>query len=371
MLKVLFLTNNLGGGGAERVLVNLVNRMSEDGYDITLRLLTNQGSNREKLSNKVHLEYLFRRYYRGLSYLYLLPHKWIYEKVAHGEYDVIVVYLHGVLTRIVSYAPKAQKTIAYLHANMEVSPFIMSFRNQAAIQKCFNEYNRIVSVSKDVKESFVRVSGINDDRLVVKYNTFNTEAIKRSSSDIIPQNIEHDRIVLCSVGKLEEVKGYLRLLKIVFRLIQEGYKIRLMIVGEGPERDTLESYIQETGLEKYITLVGFDVNPYKYIAKSDLFVGSSYTEGFSSVVAESLILGVPVITTDCAGMREMLGNQNEYGVITENNDEALYLGIKQMITDKEKLKYYTNQARKRGSFFSEDSTVHAVENMIEEVVNEQ
>ena len=111
--------------------------------------------------------------------------------------------------------------------------------------------------------------------------------------------------------------------------------VQLTIVGGGSLKEELQAYINDNELREYATLIGFDVNPYKYVAKSDLFVCSSYSEGFSSVVAESLFLGVPVVTTDCAGMRELLGSNNEFGVIVSNDEEGLYKGISNMVENPE------------------------------------
>ncbi|MBQ8868895.1 MAG: glycosyltransferase [Oscillospiraceae bacterium] len=354
------------------MLVNLANCMADDEYDITLRVLTNTGENRKNLSNKVKYEYVFKKNFKGINYLHLLPRKWIYKKVAHGCFDVIVVYLHGVLTKIVSYAPKAQKTVAYLHANMEKSPFIKSFKDKSAIQNCFKSYDRIVSVSREVQNSFTQASGINDKRLVVKYNTFDVDKIKALACE--PINIkfaEKHGISICTVGKLETVKGHKRLLSVMKRLITNGMAAQLTIVGDGPLKSELQEYINDNNLHNYVSLVGFDTNPYKYVAKSDLFVCSSFSEGFSSVVAESLILGVPVVTTDCAGMREMLGDNNEYGAVVNNDEDSLYQGIFDMIANSDKLEHYRKAAQQRGKFFEPQQTVGAVEKMLEEILNEQ
>ena len=368
-MNVLFLAINLGGGGAERVLVNLANHMAGDGYGVTVRVLANTetGSNVGRLSPKVKYESVFRKSFRGMNYLYLLPHRWIYNKVAYGDFDVIVVYLHGVLTKIVSYAPKEQKTVAYLHANMQQSPFMKSFKNRNAIEKCFSGYSRIVSVSEDVQRSFIKASGIDDSRLMVIYNTFDVPGILQKSKEPIAV-IKH-QFHLCSVGKLEDCKGYPRLARIIKRLCDENFDVHLTLVGDGPERKEIEAFIEANHLGDRISLAGFDSNPYKYIANSDLFVCSSFTEGFSSVVAESLILGVPVITTDCAGMQEMLG-KNEYGIITENSEEALYEGLKRLLSEPEMLAYYKKKAQERASFFSPAQTVGAVEQMLETVAKE-
>lgn len=134
-VKILFLINNLAGGGAERVLVNLVNRLDPTRYEVTLRTLFNEGDNRKRLKPSVKYESVFEKSFRGVNVLGLLPGRFVYNLVAHGEFDVIVVYLHGVLTRIVSHAPEDQQTIAYLHADMKNSPFMKSFGSQKKIQE--------------------------------------------------------------------------------------------------------------------------------------------------------------------------------------------------------------------------------------------
>ena len=108
-------------------------------------------------------------------------------------------------------------------------------------------------------------------------------------------------------------------------------------------------------------------NPYPFIKNSDLFVCASLSEGFSTAATEALILGVPVCTVDVSGMREMLGDNNEFGIITENNEEALYNGIVHLLDHPDLLLHYKKQAQIRGKSFSTESTVKAVETMLTEV----
>lgn len=89
-----------------------------------------------------------------------------------------------------------------------------------------------------------------------------------------------------------------------------------------------------------ITLLGYQTNPYKYVSKCDLFVCASFAEGFSTAATEALIVGTPVCTVEVSGMKEMLGEHNEWGVVTENSEEALYQGIKDLLDHPDKLAYY-------------------------------
>ncbi|NLT14593.1 MAG: glycosyltransferase, partial [Clostridiales bacterium] len=100
----------------------------------------------------------------------------------------------------------------------------------------------------------------------------------------------------------------------------------------------------------------------------DLYVCSSRREGFSTAVTEALIVGTPVVSTNCSGAKELLGHNDEYGIVTENDEDALYRGIKRMLTEEGLLEHYRRQAEGRGKIFSTEETVKQVERMLEEVM---
>ena len=132
----------------------------------------------------------------------------------------------------------------------------------------------------------------------------------------------------------------------------------------GEERPVLEEYIRENHLEASAKLMGFYENPYNLMKCADLLICSSIYEGFSTFVTEGLILGKPIVTTDVSGMRELLGD-SEYGLITENDDEAFYQGMKRMLTDPQLLTHYREQAELRGKDFSCEKLVRATETFLE------
>lgn len=366
--NILFLINNLGGGGAEKVLVNLVNNMDKSKYNITLKTLVDQGVNKKFLSNDIKYEYVYKNGFRGTKYLYLLPKKYIYNKVVNGQFDVIVVYLQGVLTKIIANAPSSQKTIAYMHGDVQEGFFVKSFKSIEKFRSCFKTYDAIVSVSKSVENSFKSVYGI-DEKLYVKYNTFDVKAIEQKSNENIECDISVDGFIkLCAVGTLKTIKGFDRLIKVLARLKIEGNNFILNIIGDGPEKSYLQRLVIDNKLEDNVFLKGFKSNPYKYISQSDLFISASHTEGFSSVVVESIILGVPVVTTDCAGMSEILGKNNEYGIIVKNDEDGLYNGLKSILIDTEILQHYKNKAKERAAFFSTENSVLEVEHLIDNII---
>lgn len=366
MVRVLFLINSFGGGGAEKVLINLINNMDKTKYEISVRTLVDDGPNKKYLSNKVKYDSIFHMSFRGLNYIDRIPG--IYRYTLRGQYDVIIAYLHGVWTRILAKAPENQHTIAFLHANMCESDFMKDLLRRNKVDACFKNYDRIVAVSESVRQSFIDVTGISKN-ICVKYNTFNIpyilECAKEKDYHLLKQE---GKITLCSVGKLEAVKGFDRMIRILAKLKKEGIFFTWNVIGEGIDRVKLEKMIDEYGLGQQIKLCGFEENPYKSIANSDMLVCSSYSEGFSSVVAESIIIGTPVLTTDCSGMREMLGEQNDYGIVVDNDEDSIYRMLKMIAQDEKILALYKDKVKRRASFFSIEKTVGEIEKMIDEVV---
>lgn len=185
------------------------------------------------------------------------------------------------------------------------------------------------------------------------------------SNETENQILDQDVIKMIGVGKLLKNKGFDRLLKIVKRLKKNGLNTHLYILGEGPERENLEEYCRNNDLIDNVTLLGYQLNPYKFIKKCDFFVCASLAEGFSTAATEALILGVPVCTVEVSGMKEMLGENNEYGIVVANKDIELYKAIKDLVKNPEKILYYKQQAEFRGNYFSTEGTVKKVEEMIE------
>ena len=126
----------------------------------------------------------------------------------------------------------------------------------------------------------------------------------------------------------------------------------------------MEEYIRRNELQDTVTLLGYQTNPYKYVSKCDLFVCASFAEGFSTAATEALIVGTPVSTVEVSGMKEMLGENNEWGVVTENSEEDLYQGIKHLLASPDLLAHYKNQAILRGQNFRTAETVKDVEQML-------
>jgi glycosyltransferase involved in cell wall biosynthesis len=150
-------------------------------------------------------------------------------------------------------------------------------------------------------------------------------------------------------------------------LKNEGYPVHTYILGEGSKKEAISDFLDAEGLRDSFTFLGYQTNPYKFVKRSDIFVCSSHSEGFSTAATEALIVGTPVCTVEVSGMEEMLGEHNEWGIVTDNDEEALYQGIKRLLDAPELLTHYKEKAAERGKTFSTENTVKAVEEMLLDV----
>lgn len=366
MKKILFLIHDLGQGGAEKVLVNLVNHMDYSKFDITVMTLFDCGENRQFLHPEITYKYWKKRMIPGNSHFmkFFNPEQ-LHKMIIKDKYDIEVAYLEGPSARVVSGCinPKV-KLVSWIHIEQKnEKAAAASFRNFEEAKKCYGKFNEIVNVSEDVQKSFQNAFHLQKKGKVL-YNTINSkEILEKAKEKINLINVEDSEIKIVAVGKLLKSKGFDRLLRIMARLLKEKYKVHLYILGDGPMKSELKRIIADNNMEQYVELLGYQLNPYKYLAKCDLFICSSYAEGFSTATTEALIVGIPVCTVEVSGMRELLGN-SKYGLITENSEEALYKGIKYLLENPEILSYYKTQARLRSEKFSVEKTVNAVEEML-------
>jgi len=288
------------------------------------------------------------------------------------RYDIEVSYLEGPSARIISGCQNLEtKTVSWIHVEQHnMKKLTEAFRSEKEAVACYKRFDQTICVSEDVKKDFCGILDF-DNPCCVLYNTVESEKIKLASQEKVSEVIRDEKVNLVAVGTLKESKGYERMLRIMKRLRDEGYKFRLYILGIGPLQQKLQQYIDTNKLNDNIVLLGYRTNPYKYISKCDLFICASFAEGFSTAATEALILGVPVCTVDVSGMIEMLGKNNEYGVVTKNDEDSLYQGIKQLLDSPELLKKYKLQADIRGSMFSTGKTVQAVEQMLLSINNKR
>ena len=367
--KILFMIHDLGPGGAEKVLVSLVNHMDRSRYDITVVSLFGGGVNEQFLASHIHYRTVWEKTIPANSKLMklLTPHQ-LHRICVKERFDLEVSYLEGPAARIISgCTDPATKLIGWIHVEQHTKKAASrAFRNYRESCKCYHRFDRIVCVSETVKQDFLQLyPGVENP--IVLYNTNETDKIVSLKNEPVENIVfRKEEINLVAVGKITKRKGFDRLARIVKRLRDDDLSVHLYVLGDGPSQTEIEAYLKDNDLQDYYTFLGYQTNPYKFIARCDLFVCASWSEGFSTAATEALIVGTPVCTVDVSGMREMLGN-NEFGIITQNDDDSLYQGIKDIICNG-KLEHYRKKALERGKSFSTETSVRSVESMFDQLL---
>lgn len=366
--KILFLIPNLKHGGAEKVLVNLVNNLDREKYDITVQTLFDVGVHRAALAP--HVRYLpgIKQQIRGNTHIFkLFSPRILYRYFIRETYDVVVSYLEGVTARIVSGGmdPNVKK-VCWIHTELMTQQVASrGFRSIAEARSCYGRFDQIVAVSQRVRQQFLALIHT-DAPVTVCYNTNETEKIlELASEELEAPEMKTEGLRVCAIGRVNAVKGFDRLFNVHRRLLDEGYLHRIYILGTGEDQLKLTQMARQHGAEDSFHMLGFCENPYQYLSHCDLFVCSSRREGFSTAVTEALIVGTPVVSTDCSGAKELLGEHNEYGIVVENSEDGIYEGMKKMLSEPETLAHYREMAAERGNYFSKEKTVQAVEAMLD------
>lgn len=184
------------------------------------------------------------------------------------------------------------------------------------------------------------------------------------SVEFIPDEYQKNEFNILAIGRFMPQKAFARLITVCAGLRDEGLKFKLNIIGEGPEEDIIKEKISELDMKDNVQLLGFKENPYPYIKEADLFVCASIHESYCLVVAESLVVGTPVVSTMCTGPIELLDN-GRYGLLVENSENGLCAGIREMVNTPEKLSEYKNKTKDRREFFSIEESMKAWEEIFE------
>ena len=361
MIKILFFIETLSGGGAEKVLQNLVNNMDKEKFDITVQTVWREDP--EKYLNKnIRYKYIYPCYSKLNNYKYRLSVllKTIYPRYIKDSYDIEIAYLECGATKVISTSTnKNAKKFAWVHCDLSKKMSnINEFKRKSV--NWYKKFDKVVCVSRDVEKSFKSIYGSEFDTKVI-YNVIDDYSIKEKADETVDDySFDKKSPTIVSVGRLSKEKRFDRLIEAHKLLLDNGISNNLLIIGKGDEREVLEQIIISSGVQSTVTLAGFKSNPYPYIKKADLLACSSDYEGFSSFVAEGLILGKAIVTTECNGMEELLGN-SQYGIITECDAKALSKGIERLLADSSLKEEYERNATKRAESFSIEASVKSAE----------
>lgn len=336
MKKILFGITSLTLGGAERVLVDLANKLCEK-YEITVFTIYANGELEKQLSKKVNLKTLYNKQYLELSNFerriiplkVLLNKKGIYKKYIKDDFDVEISFLEGPITRLFSVKNENTRKISWVHNDIAL---VFGNGLKARIKrfidkKVYSKYDTLVFVSKENLKNFNETYKILADvKKEVIYNYIDTNRIIEKAEEKTETEFSKKSINLVTVARLVPQKAIDRFIEVHSKLINEGINHEVYVIGDGPEKEKLEKSIKENNVENSFHLLGKKENPYPYIKNADYFCLLSNFEGYGMVLEEAKILGKPIIITNTAA-REAVENYKN-SIILENSKEGIYKRIK-------------------------------------------
>ena len=237
-----------------------------------------------------------------------------------------------------------------------------------------NLVNKIISVSRELQCILERDYNIKREKLTTIYNGIGLEKIEELKEDTISEYKEifnnENTIKFITVGRLRKEKGHKLLIEAFSKFKKEIINSKLIIIGHGPLRHKLELLIKKKDLEKDILLLGIKENPFKYLAKSDVFVLSSKHEGFPNVLLEALACGLPIISTNCeTGPKEIL-DDGKYGILVNVMDsEDLAEKMIYLAKNPELLNNYSKKSLERAKHYDLRKSANEWINVIDSYLN--
>lgn len=346
--RILFVINTLGQAGAETALLSLLQTLArekgEARYEISLYVLTGQGEMVSRLPADVRLlnkkyreesvltakgrkylkktvlkamftratvvklfPYLVKNTCAMLGKKRLLPDKLLWRVLSDGgmvlpeEYDLAVSYLEGGAAYFVADHVKAAKKAAFIHVDYEKAGY-----TRALDKDCYLAFDKIFTVSDEVREAFLKAYPELPDKTEVFHNILNKEEIVRRAEEGEGFTDGFTGMRLLSVGRLTAQKAFEVSVDAMKRLKDAGKNVRWYVLGEGDQRKKLQEQIDALGLTEDFILYGAVNNPYPFMKQADIYVHASRFEGKSIAIQEAQILGKPMVVSDCSGNREQV-----------------------------------------------------------------
>lgn len=369
--RVLFFIESFAGGGAERVLHTILKYIDRRRFDITILVMNDVGVHKDAFHS---LGFRIINVLDGkLSLLNNIKYKLIYNilpaKIAakcllNGiKADTYVAFVEGYCTKIISTIPHKKRKIAWVHIDLDNFPWTIEkgiYKDKVEEKKSYSRFDEVISVSQEVTEVMRHEYGTIKARTI--YNPIDEVRIKQASNDSCDIVVDKKNVNIISVGRLTYQKGYDLLIEKMLEIVSSKNNVRLYIVGDGEQRASLNCQIKRLGLEQHVILTGFLQNPYSLMTQMDAFVCSSRAEGFSLVIAEAMIVGLPIISMDCAGPCELIDN-GKYGILCKSYDE-LSKSIVAVAEDKKLLESLKVKSQQRAKDFNTEKTIKLIEEIL-------
>ncbi|WP_232815860.1 glycosyltransferase [Chryseobacterium capnotolerans] len=361
-------------------MVNFLKNLPKDKYEVDLLINLYTGMYIKEVPSWVKLHYLlkgemittnrpheipvkaFRVLYQKMFLLFpSLLYKFILK---NKKYDIEIAAIHGMYQEILSSPQKDSKKIVWIQNDI----FNLKEYTPDVIRQFF-KFDRILVISNKLKEEMQKLAQNDKEKqAVVKiFNPIDSkDTLQKAEVEINDYPFSKDLQTFVTIGTVYPQKGYDRLLDVHKKLMDEGLKHQIIIIGDGFDFENIQAKLNQLGLQETVKMLGFRSNPYPYLKQSDFYVMSSRHEGFPTIIAEALILNKPVVSTDVSGIKDLL-QDGKLGLITPNSEDGIYEGMKQFLTNSELSGHYEKEISQTDLPFVLEKSVAHLQEIIDHV----
>ncbi len=376
-VAIAFFLPSLEPGGTERNVVNLVNNIDRKKYRVSLVLGKAEGDFIKEIRRDIPIINVNAPYSVGLLFK-LIPY------LKKQKPDIFIsafprINIISITAKV--FARVETKIIITEHSVFSMLPiiaktfwrgFFARFFMPSICNRLYPKAEAIICVSKGIASDMLKT--VNQ---TLKTKVIYNPVITNNLYQLVQEPIDHPWFsdvkipVIVAVGRLVTCKDYPTLFK-AFDLVLKTRPARLVILGQGPQKETLMQLAGHMGLSQNIAFLGFQQNPFKYMARASVFVLSSLQEGFGNVIIEAMACGVPVVSTNCpTGPGEIIEHMKNGILVPVNNEESMAAAILKILRDPLLAKKFSEKGKKRAEFFSVKKSVEEYEKVFQTLVYEK
>jgi glycosyltransferase involved in cell wall biosynthesis len=373
-ISIAFFLPSLSGGGTERIVTNIANNLDVQKYDASLVLSQARGEFSDEIGKNVQIINLNAT--GNLKLFFKLIRYFNNEKPeifisSFPRFDMIAL-----LAKM--FSKSKAKVIIIEHVSFSFHLFTASsaykrilgrFVLPGFVKIFYPMADAIVCVSNGVAKDISKIIN-RTDKVKVIYNPVISEKIYRLSEEAVEHEwfLDQKVPVVLAVGRLAKQKDYPTLLS-AFKLIVQKDPARLVILGEGEDRNKLEKLSQKLGISKNVLFLGFQKNPYKYIKRASVFALSSLQEGFGNVIVEAMACGTSVVATDCqSGPNEIIENGKNGLLVPVRDPKSLAACIIKLLESDSLRESFSREGKIRAEDFTIEKKIKEYEKLFLNVI---
>lgn len=308
------------GGGAEALLTSIVNNLNPNKYDVSIVEVMHDDIKVENTNENIHiLPYIMTEYDERPRWqmhdLYYNP-KNVFDKYVGDDFDLYVSFNYQLPSFLLQ---ENKRNIAWIHGNIYDLGGEDQGRYLNLQKKALEKANSIVAISNITARSICELIPDVKEKVQVIGNGLDINKVQLKSLEMCDTILLHPCVIY--VGRLETFKKPDRLYEVIRDIIVDGDTVHLYYLGFGELEESIREKVINDNMEEFVHFLGYKNNPFPYIKQADVFCSLCECEGYGMALAESMALGVPVVST-VGGATDILIENEFCGKVVVTNEEA-------------------------------------------------